>query len=79
PEEDQITCIAQDTFGDMYAGGFSRKGSLFWCLCPKAMVYKLNPEGDTIFSKWTDIYGEVNAIYDQAFDTYKHLIQSTQK
>ncbi len=62
PEGDKITCIAQDTFGDMYVGGSTRRGRYFPGGISRAMIYKLNPEGDTIFSLWPGIYGEVQAI-----------------
>ena len=62
PEEDQITCITKDNFGDLYAGGKTRRGLFFPGAVPRAVLYKLNSDGDTIYSLWPGIYGEVNAI-----------------
>lgn len=62
PEEDQISCITQDSYGDIYAGGLTHQGAVFPGNRPRAMLYKLNPDGDTLFGKWVGVLGSVMAI-----------------
>jgi hypothetical protein len=62
PERDQISCITQDSYGDIYAGGLTHKGAVFPGNRPRAMLYKLNPDGDTLFGKWVGVLGSVMAI-----------------
>ena len=71
PAADQINCIAQDQDGFIYAGGNSRKEMFFPGGNPKAVLYKLFPDGDTIFSLWTGIYGQVSAIIPDSWGNIK--------
>jgi hypothetical protein len=62
PKEDQISCITQDSYGDIYAGGLSYQGAVFPGNRTRAMLYKLNPDGDTLYGKWVGVLGSVMAI-----------------
>jgi hypothetical protein len=62
PDIDLITCATKDSSGNVYAGGKSHYRSFLPGFIPRAMIYKLNSEGDTLFSLWPGIYGEVQAM-----------------
>jgi hypothetical protein len=62
PDFDAVNCITRDALGNMYMGGSSRHRSYIPGFIPRAMMYKLDSEGDTLFSLWLGIYGEVQAM-----------------
>jgi hypothetical protein len=64
PQTDYIFCIAKDTLGNMYAGGSTYRNRILIgaTAYDKAMVIKIDPQGDTIFAKDLGVQGRVHSI-----------------
>jgi hypothetical protein len=58
---DQISCLTRDVWGDLYAGGYTRRNVIGGSL-GNAIVYKLEGNGDTLFSRYLNIKGDARSI-----------------
>ena len=61
PKIDEIKCITQDHEGNIFSGGYTRRGEVMSSYV-QSIVYKLNPDGDTLFSQTMGILGEVRTM-----------------
>lgn len=61
PKYDDIKCITRDEEGNLYAGGWTRR-NLVVNENGNAIIYKLDSNGDTLYTKFMGMAGEVGSI-----------------
>ena len=69
-KDDQIFCMAKDTDGNIYLGGNTMRSGVRFIATDyyRALLVKLNPEGDTIYTRILPEYGSVLSIVQDKFN-----------